>query len=145
MKTERSQYYNMMCIVNRFCRGGGKQQKKEREHEVMCRSRFGLSLALLGLLGMAANQNVVAHTCPDNATVTGVAVTLTAFHNDGVTPIGTGTVGECETIKLRMAVAYTPRDVQNNVVCEFQAGDMTISREGGAFVQNVTPAGGVPL
>src|SRR5438876_6497690 len=99
----------MKSIVSRFCRWGGKQQQKEKEYEVMCRSRVGLTLALFGLLGMAANQNVVAHTCPENATVTGVAVTLTAFHNDGVTPIGTGTVGVCETIKLRMAVAYTPR------------------------------------
>ena len=101
----------------------------------------GLAVLLAMALGVASKAG--AHTCPPGATATGVAVILTAFHSDGVTPI-VGPVSECETIILQMGVAYTPRDIQGNIVAAFEAGTMVINGPA-PFTDDVTPAGGVPL
>src|SRR5438046_962009 len=111
----------------------------------MCSRKFASAAILVGLLTISTTGKVRAHTCPDNAVSTGVGLVLTAFHADGVTPIGATCAGNCEKIVLRASLSYIPFDSQNNPVAAFSDGSIVISTQTGSFSDDVTPAGGVPL
>ncbi|HEY6169308.1 MAG TPA: hypothetical protein VI454_14800, partial [Verrucomicrobiae bacterium] len=111
-------------------------------------NKLSLALALLGACSLFPSQRALAHTCPPNATSTGVGIVLTAFRSNSVThaltPIGTGVAGACETIYLQAALSYVSKDAQGNIVAAFENGELGIFNLPTTFSNNVTPVGGIP-
>src|SRR5438045_9394176 len=109
-----------------------------KENGIMiCRKNVEAAIMFLVFLNFGASQQLLAHTCPDNAVSTGVGLVLTAFHADGVTPIGATCAGNCEKIVLRASLSYIPFDSQNNPVAAFSDGNIVISKKTGSFSEEV--------
>src|SRR5437773_645154 len=129
----------------------GKQQKQqtERKERGMCKKNNLLVLMLVGALSLAFSQNLFAQctVCPAGATDSAVAVGLAAFsiNPDGTTgPAIRGAVGVCQSIRLRMSVAYSTPGPSGGTTVAFSGGRMVIRSASGTFIQDVTPASGVP-
>src|SRR6185503_19547205 len=104
----------------------------------------GRLMTSLFLLTAVVPNRVSAHTCPADATATGIGVTVTALRTNGV-PIGGGSVAPCEPIILRMSIVYFEIDpITGGKNASFESGQMILSSSG-RFNANVTPTGGVPL
>src|SRR5688572_9378485 len=105
------------------------------------KSFFGAMI--ISLLVGAAHQ-ARAHTCPPDATATGVGVTVTALRTNGVA-IGSGSVAPCEPIIIQMSVLYFEIDpITLGKNAAFEGGTMNLQSDG-RFNTDVTPIGGVPL
>ena len=101
------------------------------------------SYALIGIaLMLVSVQTAWAHVDPTGATGSGVSISLTAFRNDGVTPVLPGHIFQCETIIYRATLAYagTVNGVVNGAI---EGGTLTITTPD-AVAHDVTPAGGIP-
>src|SRR5215831_8110428 len=113
-------------------------------------AKFAATLALLsGLAAFNVNAQVTTSPCPTDATDTGVAVLLSAFriNANGTTgpAIGSGSIGICECIRLRVQITYVTPGPSGGKVAFFSGGTMTVQTLSGSFTDDVTPAGGVPL
>src|SRR6266516_1777850 len=105
---------------------------------------------LVGLLAvLASSSNSWAQSCPTDASDTGVAVLMSALriNPDGSTgpAIGGGSIGICECLRLRMQIRYVTPGPSGGKVAFFEGGTMKVSTLSGSFMDDVTPAGGVPL
>ncbi|PYQ67730.1 MAG: hypothetical protein DMF54_03455, partial [Acidobacteria bacterium] len=101
------------------------------------------SYALIGIaLMLVSVQTARAHVDPAGATGSGVSISLTAFRNDGTTPVLPGHIFQCETIIYRATLAYagTVNGVVNGAI---EGGTLTITTPD-AVAHDVTPAGGIP-
>lgn len=107
------------------------------------RRRIGrLFFACASALALLPTQ-LLGHTCPADATATGVGVTVAALRTNGA-PVGTGFVAPCEPIIIQMSIVYFPLDpITGGKNAAFQDGQMFLNVRG--VVSNVTPLGGVPL
>jgi hypothetical protein len=94
-------------------------------------------IALAGVAVLAA-PSAWAHVDPANSNATGVAVTMTAFRFDGVTPVLPGTLTSCETVMYRATAAWA-----GGTNAAFEGGTWSITTPDGVS-HVVTPAGGVP-
>src|SRR6266496_6297598 len=94
------------------------------------RSRVGWMAPLVGLSAILATSNIWAHTCPTDATDTGVGVALAAFriNPDGSTGsvIGSEPIGICQCIRLRIAISYVPIGPSGGKTAFFQGGTMVV-------------------
>src|SRR5439155_22997629 len=100
----------MVHLKGRCPRQRGKQKVELKEKTLMFKTQIRLTLAMLGLLGSVASQNLLAHTCPTDASDTGVAVLMAAFriNADGTTGPGrVGPLGTPQCIRLRMLIRST--------------------------------------
>jgi len=111
--------------------------------------KLGAILGTLMAVSAICSSNLSAQTCPTDATDTGVAVTLAAFriNPDGSTgaAIGSGSIGVCNCIRLRMSISYVPIGASGGKTAFFEGGTMTVGTLSASFTDDVTPAGGVPL
>src|SRR5438874_636189 len=127
----------MIQLKGRCPRQRGKQKAELKEKTLMFKTRIQSILAMLGLLGILASQNLLAHTCPTDASDTGVAVLMAAFriNPDGTTgPAVVGPIGICECIRLRMLIRYTTPGPSGGKVSFFEGGTMTIRTASGSFI-----------
>jgi hypothetical protein len=87
--------------------------------------------------------------CPANATDVGFGIEINAYriNLDGSTgpAVGTGIVGQCQKIRLRMSLNYDSNGGAGGVVAAFSGGRLITTTYRGVFSQDVTPAGGVPV
>jgi len=102
------------------------------------RPNWVLWILMVGVMAIAGNGSLWAHVDPPGCDSTGVSVTLTVLRNDGVTPVGVGTVNECETVKYRATLSHP-----GGTVCAFSMGTWSITTPNGV-VHDVTPLGGIP-
>lgn len=81
--------------------------------------------------------------CPADATAPGVQISVAAYRQDGITPVGTGSVGLGETLVLRSAICYVPVDpISESPLSAVEQGNLTITFNGVNY--DVTPASGIP-
>ena len=94
-----------------------------------------LMCALAGTVVLAA-PSALAHVDPPGSSATGTTISLTAYRNDGVTPVLTsgGSVTQCETIMYEATLSYA-----GGVNAAFEGGTWTITTPDGV-VHDVTPA-----
>jgi hypothetical protein len=95
---------------------------------------LGIMLAMFSLMIFS----VQAQSQPPGCTSTGVGLSLTAYREDGVTPIAAETVVAGELIKYQATLSSFPTN------CYFEGGTLTIETPDGV-VHDVTPPGGIPL
>ena len=96
-----------------------------------------LMYALAGSVVLAA-PSAWAHIDPPGSSASGISVTMTAFRNDGTTPVLPGSLNSCETIQYRAVLAWAG---QGNAA--FEGGSWSITTPDGV-VHDVTPPTGVP-
>jgi len=113
--------------------------------KTMCKLKLLLPLA--GILSFGANQNLLAHTCPDGATDTGVggSIAVLVMRNGQTLSVGGGVIGSCECVFLRGLIRYDLLGASGGFNGAFEKGTVTISTVSGSFTADVTPVGGVPL
>ena len=111
---------------------------------ISVRKSIGKAALVFSLLGALTAHRTFAHTCPPDATATGVGVTVTALRTNGA-PIGTGFVAPCEPIFIQMSILYFEFDpITLGINAAFEEGTMNV-RSPGRFDADVTPVAGVPL
>src|SRR5437867_2841224 len=136
-----------MVISRKFNQAILKQQAQKKELGMCKKNQFVASVLLVAALCLAAGQNLFGQctVCADGATDSAVAVGLSAFriNPDGSTgaAIGSGTIGVCQRIRLRMSVAYSTPGPSGGITVAFSGGQMVIKTASGDFTQNVTPVG----
>src|SRR5439155_21264683 len=69
---------------------------------------FKISLSLIGVLGALVAPPAWAHQDPPGCNGVGVGIAIFPFRADGVTPIGSGSVTNCETLVFKAQVKYQP-------------------------------------
>ena len=139
----------MMVLALNAHRDNPDNEQPKQQETAMCKISLRLTCALVGLLVSAANQNLLAHPCPEGASDTAVGMALAAFRvrSDGsveTAPIAGGSVGPCQKVRLRMSIAYTTPGASGGTAAAFSGGRMIVHTESGSFSQDVTPASGVP-
>src|SRR5438067_13396319 len=110
----------------------------------MCRmiNKVGFWFVLATGLASPSAQQLRAHTCPTDASDTGVAVLMSAFriNPDGTTgPAVVGPIGICECIRLRMLIRYTTPGPSGRKVAFFEAGTMTVRTASVSFIDDGAP------
>jgi hypothetical protein len=98
------------------------------------------ALALLTLVRGSATRAHMDPAGPPGCSATGVSIVLQAFRADQLTPIDLSqSISTCETLCFRTVLGKP----QNNSVCAFEDGTLTITTPDGQL-HDVTPAGGIP-
>src|SRR5213593_1869428 len=103
-----------------------------------------LLVALVGLSLLVATQTARAHQDgADNdgsCSGVGVGIVILPFRADGTTPLGSGSVSNCETLVVKSTVNY-----QHQNTCAFESGMLTLTTPDGmphTIASNVPCVGG---
>jgi len=77
---------------------------------------------LMGVLLVGGAQAAWAHQDPTACSGVGVGITILPFRADGTTPLGSGTVSNCEALVFKTFVSY-----QGGGTCAFESGTFTLT------------------
>src|SRR3989442_1512252 len=97
---------------------------------------------LVSILLAASGQRAWAHqdppvsaTLPQGCFGAGAGISIFVFRADGVTPVGAGTVTDCETVVYKATLNY-----QGGGTCAFEGGTWTLTTPDGTVHTLASPA-----
>ena len=105
---------------------------------------FKIPLSLIGVLGALVGPPAWAHQDPPGCNGVGVGIAIFPFRADGVTPIGSGSVTNCETLVFKAQVKYQP-STTSVPTCAFEGGTLSLTTPDGVshtIATNVPCVGG---
>ncbi len=102
---------------------------------------FKIPLSLIGALGALVAPPAWAHQDPPGCNGVGVGIAIFPFRADGVTPVGSKSVTNCETLVFKAQVNYQPSGNPSVPTCAFEGGNLILTTPDGV---NHTIATNIP-
>src|SRR2546425_11870232 len=97
-----------------------------RSRQQFDRARSPGWIVFLVVLLVGGAQTARAHQFPAGCSGVGLGITILPFRADGTTPLGSGSVSNCETLKFQTFVTY-----QGGTTCAFEGGSFTFTTPDG--------------
>src|SRR6266404_857709 len=120
------------------------RRRKDMEHlngPRVLAGRLGLGALVALVLGVLAASPAWAHQDPPGCNGVGVGIAIFPFRADGVTPVGSKSVTNCETLVFKAQVNYQPSGNPSVPTCAFEGGNLILTTPDGV---NHTIATNIP-
>src|SRR3989442_14761915 len=108
-----------------------------------CQLAFKVLLSLIGVLGVLVGPPAWAHQDPPGCNGVGVGIEIVSpFRADGVTPLGSNSVTNCETIVFKAQVK-SQLSTSSVPICAFEGGNLILTTPDGIdHTTNIPCVGG---